>query len=91
MTDLGIAVIGPGAIADAHLEAFAGLGGVRPVWAVGRDPDRTGMFAQRWGIEHAGIDIDRALADPAVDVALICSRMVCTRPTPSPPSRRVRT
>jgi len=73
VTDLGIAVIGPGAIADAHLAAFAEIGGVRPTWAVGRDPDRTGMFAQRWGVDHSGIDTDRALADPAVNVALICS------------------
>jgi 2-hydroxy-4-carboxymuconate semialdehyde hemiacetal dehydrogenase len=73
VTDLGIAVIGPGAIADAHLAAFAELGGIRAVWAVGRDPDRTKAFAQRWGIERSGIDVVDALADPAVDVALICS------------------
>ena len=73
MSDLGIAVIGPGAIADAHLAAFAELGGTRPVWAVGRDLNRTAGFAQRWGIEHTGIDVGQALADPDVDVALICS------------------
>lgn len=73
MSDLGIAVIGPGAIADAHLTAFAGLGGVRPLWAIGRDPDRTAAFANRWGIEHTDIDVASALADPGVDVALICS------------------
>lgn len=73
MTELGIAIIGPGSIADAHLAAFAELGGVRSVRAVGRDPNRTTAFAQRWGIENAGIEIEHALADPAVDVALVCS------------------
>ncbi len=73
MSDLGIAIIGPGAIADAHLAAFAQLGGTRPVWAVGRDPDRAAACAQRWGIEHTGIDVEQAFADPDVDVALICS------------------
>ncbi len=73
MTGVGIAVIGPGAIADAHLATFAELGGVQPMWAVGRDPDRTLAFAQKWGIRRAGVDIDDALSDSAVDVALICS------------------
>jgi 2-hydroxy-4-carboxymuconate semialdehyde hemiacetal dehydrogenase len=73
VTDLGIAVIGPGAIADAHLTAFAELGGTRLEWAVGRDLDRTATFAKRWGIANSGIDFDHPLTDPAVDVALICS------------------
>ena len=73
MSDIGIAVIGPGAIADAHLAAFAEIGGTHPVWAVGRNADRTSAFAHKWGIEHTGIDIADALADSAVGVALICS------------------
>ena len=73
MTDRGVAVIGPGAIADAHLAAFAEIGGARPLWAIGRDPDRTSAFAARWEISHTGTDIRQALADPHVDVALICS------------------
>lgn len=73
MGDVGLAVVGPGAIAEAHLSAFAELGGTRPEWVVGRDPDRTADFARRWGIDHAGIDLEQALADPAVDVALVCS------------------
>lgn len=73
MSDIGIAVIGPGAIADAHLAAFAEIGGTHPVWAVGRDADRTSAFAHKWGIGRTGIDIADALADSAVGVALICS------------------
>lgn len=73
MTEVGIAIVGPGAIAEAHLSAFARLGGTRREWVVGRDPDRTADFARRWGIDNAGIDLEQALADPAVDVALICS------------------
>lgn len=68
-----MAVIGPGAIADAHLTAFADIGGSRAVWAVGRDLDRTAAFANRWGIDRTAIGIDAALADPEVHIALICS------------------
>lgn len=39
----------------------------------GTRPRSHGDVRPAVGIEHAGIDIDRALADPAVDVALICS------------------
>jgi 2-hydroxy-4-carboxymuconate semialdehyde hemiacetal dehydrogenase len=73
VSDIGIAVIGPGAIADAHLTAFADIGGTRAVWAVARDLERTAAFAGRWGIDHVGIEIETALADPEVQVALICS------------------
>lgn len=73
VSTLGIAVIGPGAIADEHMKALSGLGGVEPLWAVGRDLERTRSFAHRWSIPSSTLDVASALDDPAVDVALVCS------------------
>lgn len=70
---IGLAVIGPGAIADAHLAAFAAIGGVEPLWAVGRTTERTRDFADRWGIDRVSTRIEEALADERVCLALICS------------------
>jgi len=71
--DVGLALIGPGGIAEAHLAAFDRLGGVAPLWAVGRSPERTRSFADRWGIPQAETSIDMALSDPSVSTVLICS------------------
>lgn len=70
---IGLAVIGPGAIAEAHLTAFGRLGGVVPLWAVGRSATRTRSFADRWGIPQSGTTIDDMLGEPAVTTVLICS------------------
>ena len=71
--DIGLAVIGPGAIAEAHLAAFEAIGGIKPIWAVGRTMERTDAFAERWGIERTAIDISGACTDDRVKLALICS------------------
>lgn len=70
---IGLAVVGPGAIADAHLAAFDSLGGVEPLWAVGRSADRTQVFADRWRIARSSTFLDEVLADERVQVGLICS------------------
>jgi len=70
---IGIAVVGPGAIAEAHLAAFEAVGGITPIWAIGRTMEGTSAFADRWGIEHAATDIADACADSRVKLALICS------------------
>lgn len=74
MTDpIGLAVIGPGSIADAHLEAFEQLGGVAPLWSVGRTLEGARLFADRWGFAHFSESAEDALADPKVTMVLICS------------------
>jgi 2-hydroxy-4-carboxymuconate semialdehyde hemiacetal dehydrogenase len=70
---IGLAVIGPGAIADAHLEAFEELGGLVPLWSVGRTMEGARLFADRWGFAHFGVSAEDALADPNVSLVLICS------------------
>lgn len=70
---LGLAVVGPGSIAEAHLTAFAELGGVQVLWAVGRSAPRTSTFAERWVIPQSSTLIDDALGDERVEVVLICS------------------
>ncbi len=74
MTDpLGLALVGPGAIAVEHLRAFAEIGGTRNTWVIGRSLDALPDFADEWGFPDHGIDLDAALSDDAVDVVLICS------------------
>lgn len=70
---LGLALVGPGAISAEHLRAFAAIGGTRNCWVVGRDPTTVRMFADEWGFPACATSLDRAVADPAVDVVLICS------------------
>ena len=70
---LGLCVVGPGAIASAHLDALEALGRCRNVWVVGRSPQSAEAFARRWRFERSGSDLAPALADPAVEVVLIAS------------------
>ena len=70
---LGLALVGPGAIAVEHLRAFATIGGTHNSWVIGRSPDALPGFAIEWGFTHHGTDLDAALNDDAVDIVLICS------------------
>ena len=70
---IGLAVIGPGSIADAHLAAFEQLGGVAPLWSVGRRLEGARLFADRWGFAHFSDSAEDALADPKVSMVLISS------------------
>jgi 2-hydroxy-4-carboxymuconate semialdehyde hemiacetal dehydrogenase len=70
---IGLCVVGPGAIAGAHLEALTTLGCCRNTWVVGRSRTSAAGFAERWGFEQSGSELDTALADPAVELVLIAS------------------
>jgi 2-hydroxy-4-carboxymuconate semialdehyde hemiacetal dehydrogenase len=70
---IGLCVIGPGAIAGAHLEALETLGRCRNRWVVGRSSESAGRFADRWHFERSGTEVGDALADPAVELVLIAS------------------
>ena len=69
----GLCVIGAGAIAQRHMQAHERLGGVRPQWVVSRTVEEAQEFARRWRFAQAGSEVDRALADPLVDIVLITS------------------
>ena len=55
---IGLCVIGAGAIAARHMEAFERLGGVLPRWVVSDGEDATQHFARRWEFAKAGTSMD---------------------------------
>jgi 2-hydroxy-4-carboxymuconate semialdehyde hemiacetal dehydrogenase len=69
----GLCVIGAGAIAERHMQAYAGLEGVLPRWIVSRFEADVHRFARSWKFADAGTSIEPALADPSVDLVLITS------------------
>ena len=70
---MNICMVGYGAIAARHMEGFGQIDGVRPHVLVGRQPDKSAAFATRWGFKHHTLELDSALADPAVDAVVITS------------------
>jgi len=68
-----IGMVGCGAIADKHMEAFGAMDGVRPVVLVGRRPEPSRAFAEKWGFERFTLDLDDALDDAGVDAVVITS------------------
>ena len=70
---IGLALIGAGAIAERHLQAFAQLEGVLPRWVVSRSASAAGDFARRWQFAESAAAVEPALADPLVQLVLICS------------------
>ena len=76
---MNVVLVGYGSIAEQHARAIERLretaeGHDLRLWGtVGRLPGPTDEFARRFGMERATTVLDEALADPAVDVVLICS------------------
>lgn len=71
--NIGLCVIGAGAIAQRHMQVFEQLGGIQPRWAVSRRADAAQDFARQWKFAEAGTSADQALADPLVNLVLITS------------------
>jgi 2-hydroxy-4-carboxymuconate semialdehyde hemiacetal dehydrogenase len=70
---LNVALAGAGAFGIKHLESLAKIDGVRVVSLVGRDPAKTRLAAQRYGIGHATVELDESLAMPEVDAVILCT------------------
>lgn len=70
---IGLCVIGGGAIAARHMQAFQQIGGVLPRWVVSDVEASAGDFARDWKFAQAGTSAEQALADPLVDLVLIAS------------------
>lgn len=68
----GVAVVGAGNIAAAHVDAVSRLPNARLVGVASRTHDRARAFAQTHGTE-AYPDLDALLADDAVDVVAVCT------------------
>jgi 2-hydroxy-4-carboxymuconate semialdehyde hemiacetal dehydrogenase len=70
---IGLCIVGAGAIADRHMQAYAKLGGVLPRWVVSCPAEPARDFAAKWGFAHWETAIEPALADASVDLVLITS------------------
>lgn len=70
---VGLALIGAGAIAERHLQAYSQIGGMLPLWVVSIPAQSAEDFAHRWGFARSGTTIEPALADPRVQLVLITS------------------
>jgi 2-hydroxy-4-carboxymuconate semialdehyde hemiacetal dehydrogenase len=76
---VGVAVIGYGSIARAHVRALAVLNEaprphhVRLRAVVGRLAEPAADFAREFGFARATTHLDEALADPTVEAVLVCS------------------
>jgi 2-hydroxy-4-carboxymuconate semialdehyde hemiacetal dehydrogenase len=70
---IGLCVIGAGAIADRHMQAYQQLGGVLPRWVVSLPEEAAADFAHRWSFTNSSTSVEPALADPLVQLVLIAS------------------
>lgn len=68
----GVAVVGAGNIAAAHIYAVEGLPDTRLVGVVGRTPERATKLAEKHGV-RAFTSVEEAVAHPEVDIVAICS------------------
>lgn len=70
---LRAAIVGTGAIADAHAQAIAATPDAELVAVVDRDLDRARDFAARWGGPAVADSLDDLLAGGGVDVLHVCT------------------
>jgi 2-hydroxy-4-carboxymuconate semialdehyde hemiacetal dehydrogenase len=74
-----VVLLGYGSIARIHAEAIRQLQGtpdgqgIQLYGVMGRDAGATEDFARKFGMQLASTELDEVLADPSVDVVLICS------------------
>jgi 2-hydroxy-4-carboxymuconate semialdehyde hemiacetal dehydrogenase len=68
-----VCVAGAGAFGAKHVEGIRNIAGVEVVSVVGRLPDKTREFADKYGIAHATTDLAEALARPDIDAVILCT------------------
>ena len=68
-----VLLAGPGAFGIKHLDAIRNIDGVEVVSLVGRTLDKTRAVADKYSIGHATTDLAEALAQPAVEAAILCT------------------
>lgn len=73
MRRLGVAVVGAGSIAAAHLDAYAVQPDTDLVAVVDRHPDRAAALAGRYGIGTAYGSLHETLADDRVQALSLCT------------------
>ena len=68
-----IALAGPGAFGQKHLDAIRQIGGIDVVSLVGRNLDATRATAAKYGIPHVTSELSEALAQSGVAAAILCT------------------
>ena len=68
-----IALAGPGAFGQKHLDAIRQIGGIDVVSLVGRNLDSTRAAAAKYGIPHVTTELREALAQPGVAAVILCT------------------
>src|SRR3546814_2349991 len=71
-SSMNVCMVGYGMMGVWHSDALAAED-VRLHTLVGRRPEPTRAFAERYGYGHWTVDLDEALADPEIDVVVIAS------------------
>jgi predicted dehydrogenase len=69
---VGIAMVGCGQIAEAHLKAVAAVQGARLVCCVDSEAERAQSAADRYRSLHWTTDYAEALGDADVDAVVLC-------------------
>lgn len=72
-TPLRAAIVGTGAIANAHVEAIRATPDAELVAVVDRDVDHARAFAERWSVPRVADSLDELLAGGDVDVLHVCT------------------
>jgi predicted dehydrogenase len=73
MSRLGVAVVGAGSIATAHLDAYARQPDTELVAVVDRHPERAAALASRYGIPSSFGSVAEALLDQRIQALSLCT------------------
>src|ERR1700722_13009203 len=73
MQTIKVALVGAGAFGIKHLDGIKNIPGVEVVGLVGRRLEPTREVANRYGIEHATIELADCLDRPEIDAVILCS------------------
>jgi len=68
-----VALAGPGAFGQKHLDAIRHIPDVKVVSLIGREPDRTRAVAEKHGVPHTTTELSEALAMREVDAVILCT------------------
>ena len=68
-----IALAGTGAFGTKHLDGLANIDGVTVKAVVSRRLEQAEEVARKYGVEHAGTDLNEVLARDDVDAVILCT------------------
>jgi len=68
-----IALAGPGAFGQKHLDALKLIEGVEVTSLIGRELDKTKEVADKYGVGHATTQLEESLARGDVDAVILCT------------------